>query len=192
MTPADGESERYDDVATTFSLTTTRFNEGPEAWRVRLVSWPEDSDPDDDDVLAEAIVYRAFVDQNWFDRFDSVDQDLASVAEDLLDDELIESIDEESAFAQAISIVYYVEVRDDARGRKLSHELVRSLTRVFGNDIIALSPGRASIGPDGEIVEDQIKHRALLKHWRAMGFVSIPGGDSLLLPLSARRVELEG
>lgn len=186
------DDEHYSDVAATFSLTTTRFNDGPEAWQVRLVSWPEESEPNDDDVLAEAIVYRAFVDQNWFDRFDSVDQDLASVAEDLLDRDLIEQVDEESAFAQAISIVYSVTVREDARGRRLSHELVRYLTRVFGNDIIALMPSRASWDADGEIVEDQIKHRALLKHWRAMGFVSIPGTDTLLLPLSARVAELEG
>ncbi|MFB7252382.1 hypothetical protein [Microbacterium sp. NPDC056234] len=184
--------ERYGDVATTFSLTTGRFNDGPEAWRVRVVSWPEDGEPNEDDVLAEAIVYRAFVDQNWFDRFDSVDQGLASVAEDLIDRDRIESIDEESAFAQAISIVYSVTVREDARGRRLSHELVRSLTRVFGNDIIALMPSRASWDAGGEIVEDQFKHRALLTHWRGMGFVSIPGADSLLLPLSERQAELEG
>lgn len=66
------------------------------------------------------------------------------------------------------------------------------LHRVFGNDIIALMPSQPSWDADGEIVGDQIKHRALVKHWRAMGFVSIPGTDTLLLPLSARSAELEG
>lgn len=186
------DNERYSDVAATFGLTTSRFNDGPAEWQVRLVSWPEDSEPNEDDVLVDAIVYRAFVDQNWFDRFDSVDQDLASVAEDLLDRDLIERLDEESAFAGAISIIYSVDVREDARGRKLSHELVRSLTRVFGNDIIALQPSRAAVTPDDELVEDQVTHRAQLKHWREMGFVTIPGTGSMLLPLSARLAELEG
>lgn len=61
--PTDEDGvERYSDVATTFKLVSTRFNEGPAAWQVRIVSWPEDGEPNEDDVLAEATVYRAFVD----------------------------------------------------------------------------------------------------------------------------------
>lgn len=190
MSEIDGD-EKTGSVATTFGLVTTSFDDGPEEWQVRVVGWPEAREPDENDVLAEAIVYRAHIDRNWFDRLDSVDQDLASVAEDLLDRDLIEQLDEESAYANAIVIVYSVEVREDARGRKLSHELVRSLSRVFGNDIIALKPSAASYAADGEIVEDQVKQRALIRHWSEMGFVSIPGSDSMLLPLSARLAEIQ-
>lgn len=186
MLEVDEGDDNSGDVATTFRLVTTAVDDGPEEWQVSLINWPDESEPDETDVLASATVYRAHVDQNWFDRLDSVDQDLASVAEDLLDRDMLEEIDEESVYANAIAIVYFVEVREDARGRKLSHELVRSFSRVFGNDIIALQPSRVSHDADGDLLEDQVKHQALIKHWRAMGFVAIPGTDSMMLPLSAR------
>ncbi|MFB7252489.1 hypothetical protein [Microbacterium sp. NPDC056234] len=93
------DEERYGDVATTFSLTTSRFNDGSEVWSLQIVGLPEDSEPDEDDVLVNAVVYRALINRNWFERFDSVDQELASIGENLLDRDLLEQIDEETAFA---------------------------------------------------------------------------------------------
>lgn len=66
---------------------------------------PFDSHPDAGEVLAEATAYRAHFDRSWFERLDSVDQELAGIAEDFLDRDLVETVDEESAFANAIAIV---------------------------------------------------------------------------------------
>lgn len=184
------DDEEYDDVATTFKLVTTRTDEGPEEWRIRIVGWPEASAPDEDDVLVDALVYRALIDQNWFERFDSVDQDLASIGEDLLDRDLLEQVDEESAFANAIIVVDSVEVREDARGRGLDHEVVRAISRVFGNDIIALRPGEVSLEQEAEH-GDVFLQRRLVRHWQDMGFVPIPGRETMMLPLSARLDEIE-
>lgn len=189
---AGSREDRSDSTAITFEMMTSRFDEGPEAWTVRMISWADDGEPDPTDVLAEAIVYRAHFDDNWFDRMDSVDQDLASVAEDFYDRDAVELIDEESVFADALVVVYHVEVRENARGDKLSHELVRTIARTFGNDIIALRASSASLSADGELVEDQIKMRALVRHWRSMGFVLVPDSShTMILPLSARFADTE-
>ena len=184
--------QNNDDVATTFKLVTTMTDEGPEEWRVRIVGWPEDSEPDEDDVLVDSVVYRALIDQNWFERFDSVDQDLASIAEDLLDRDLLELVDEESAYANAIIVVDSVDERQDVRGRGLDHEVVRALSRVFGTDIIALRPGEVSITDDAVPFDDTFIRRRQIRHWQDMGFVPIPGRETVILPLSARLAEIQG
>lgn len=158
-------------------------DDAPEEWRARLVG-VDDAD-EVVDVLATATVYRAHLDGDWFGLLDSIDGDLAGVAEAFIDRDAIEDLDEEVAWASALLVVYYVEVKEEFRGHKLSHELVRLLSRVFAHDMIALTPATLSPDEDGNLVDDEVKRRALIRHWGEMGFVPIPAFAAMMLPLSA-------
>ena len=175
-------------TAVQWSMTITDHDDEPEAWQVRVVEVDEDGPSEDPEkVLADATLYRVHFDRDpWMDFLDSVDSDLAEVGATFLDRAAIAEVDEESLFATALVVVDYVEVRESARGRKLSHQIVRSAARVFEMDVIALMPSRASIDDDGELVQDQVKERRLQRHWGELGFVQVPGSNVMLWPIGQR------
>jgi hypothetical protein len=83
-------------------------------------------------------------------------------------------------------IVDFIEVLEEHRGSRISHDFVRGIGRVFREDIIALTPARVSVGDADELVEDIVKFEGLRRHWESAGFVRVPDTDVMMLPLGSR------
>ncbi|WP_460775587.1 hypothetical protein [Microbacterium sp. GXF7504] len=183
MTTEDTDRETVLALQLTMSIETP--DDILETWEARVLR-VDAEDGQEIGSVARATIYRAHLERGWFDLMDSIDSDVAGVAEAFLDNDAVGEADEDSVFAVALSIIDYVEVDEEARGEKISHELVRLYASVFRTDAIALRPANLSTGSDGEYVVDELKHRALTRHWKEMGFVPIPTYDVMLLPLGAR------
>lgn len=178
---------------TELSAQIDDFDEGAEEWEARLLLEPDDdtvplervSAPDE--AVARALVFRVhFDDEDWFDRMDQHDDGLANIAEEFIDRDWVEDLDPDAVFVTGLVIVYYVEVQEDARGRKLSHQLVRAIGRAFRRDIVALRPAGGSFDEEGQFVPDATKQKGLTRHWAGMGFVPALHSDVMVLPIEAR------
>ncbi|WP_144782192.1 hypothetical protein [Microbacterium sp. BH-3-3-3] len=175
-------SEPSESGATAFQLTlrTTDTDVEPEVWRATIHSAladPAVAKPR----LAEAIVYRVhYANPRWIEQLGDAEADLTSIGSAFADRELISMLDESSLFTDNLCVIAAVDVHDDVNASALSHELVRSIARVFDGDTIALL-GTRRCGADEST--DPWLGRA---HWAAIGFVDIPGTTSMILPVGSR------
>lgn len=180
-----GDTDRDTVLALQLTMSVETPDAAPETWEARVLRL-DAKDGTEIGVVARATVHRAHLEAGWFDLMDSVDGDVAGVAEAFLDDDAVGEADEDSVYAVALSVIAHVEVAEEARGEKISHELVRLYAGIFRTDAIALRPAGASTGAGGDPMVDELEHRALTRHWKEMGFVPIPTYDAMLLPLSTR------
>lgn len=79
----------------------------------------------------------------------------------------------------------FVEVLEENRGSRVSHDFVRGIGRVFCSDIVALTPARMSRGDSDELVEDIVKFVGFRCYWERVGFVRLPDTDVMTLPLGS-------
>lgn len=167
--------------ATAFQLTlrTTGTDDEPEVWRATIQSADEDPSVREPR-RAAAIVYRVhYANPRWIEQLGDAEDDLTSIGSAFADRELISMLDESSLFTDNLCVIASVDVDGDEDAPALSHELVRSIARVFDGDTIALLGARRS-GTDESI--DPWLGRA---HWAAIGFVDIPGTTSMILPVGS-------
>ncbi|KQM40237.1 hypothetical protein [Microbacterium sp. Leaf203] len=175
-------SEPSESGATAFQLTlrTTDTDVEPEVWRATIHSALADASVHKPR-LAEAIVYRVhYANPRWTEQLGDAEADLTSIGSAFADRELISMLDESSLFTDNLCVIASVDVHDDVNGTALSHELVRSIARVFDGDSIALL-GTRRCGAD-ESTDPWLGHA----HWAAIGFVDIPGTTSMILPVGSR------
>jgi len=168
--------------ATAFQLTlrTTGADDEPEVWRATIQSAHEDPTVDMPH-LAEAIVYRVhYANPRWIEQLGDAEEDLTSIGSAFADRELISMLDESSLFTDNLCVIASIDVDDGVNASALSHELVRSIARVFDGDTIALLGTRRRGADDST---DPWLGRA---HWAAIGFVDIPGTTSMILPVGSR------
>ena len=172
--------------ATAFQLTlrTTGTDDEPEVWRATIQS-AQEGPTVDMPRLAEAIVYRVhYANPRWIEQLGDAEDDLTSIGSAFADRELISMLDESSLFTDNLCIIASVDVDvdvdDGVNASALSHDLVRSIARVFDGDTIALL-GTRRCGADEST--DPWLGRA---HWAAIGFVDIPGTTSMILPVGSR------
>ncbi len=175
-------SDHPDAGATAFQLTlrTVDSDDEPEVWRARIHRGGPDA-VDDGASLAEAVVYRVhYANPRWAEQLRDAEADLGPIGSAFVDRELISMLDESSLFTDNLCIISAVDVDDSVDGPSLSHELVRSIARVFDGDTIALlATHRTGTGSTSGFWADRA-------HWAAIGFVDIPGTASMILPVASR------
>ncbi|MDZ5143344.1 MULTISPECIES: hypothetical protein [Microbacterium] len=175
-------SEDSDQRATAFQLTLRTVDDDvePEVWRATIHSGGVTrfgGEPG----AAEATVYRVhYANPRWAEQLQDAEADLTSISSAFVDRELISLLDESSLFTDNLCVIASIHVEDARQGPSLSHELVRSIARVFDGDTIALLTARRT-GNDGAT-----GFWADRAHWAAIGFVDIPGTTSMILPVGAR------
>lgn len=156
---------------------------------LHLRTFDENDEELDEEVAASAHLVRVNLDgPDWFDSLDAESGDLEAIGEAFVDRERIAELDENSLFASTLTIIDHIEVDPKHRGSQLSHSLVRGISHVFRDDIIALVPASMSASPDSKSGYgfDAEKQAGLRRHWAAAGFAQIPNTDVMLLPQRAR------
>jgi len=159
-----------------------------ELWQAtfKRLDLGEDDDEDEETVLATAHLARVDLDGNWLDSLDAESGSLEAVGGAFMDRDRLAEADEDALFADGLVIIDFVEVLEEHRGSRISHDFVRGIGRVFRRDILALTPARMSQGDSDELVEDILKLEGLRRHWARVGFVRLPDTDVMMLPLGSR------
>ncbi|MCI0155736.1 hypothetical protein KNO15_03370 [Leifsonia shinshuensis] len=170
---------------------SSRYGQGAtELWEATLKRLDyEDDDYDDEGtetVLATAQLARVDLSGHWLDSLDAESGSLEAVGGAFFNRGRIAAIDEESTFATSLVIVDYIEVVEEYRGFRISHDFIRGIARIFRDDLIALTPARMAGGDSDELVEDVLQFEGLLRHWERIGFVQVPETDVMLLPRGKR------
>jgi hypothetical protein len=167
--------------------TESGIFDGPESWLATLDALDSEDETKDPvrETVAQASLVRVHFEENWADQLDAVSGDLESVAGALSDrNGVVASNPFDYGYIDDLVIIDFISVPEQHRGRKLSHLLAKSISLIFPDSVIALVPAQLS-SAGSELVDDPVKHEALIKHWAAMGFVSA-GGNVMVLPLEAR------
>lgn len=164
------------------------IGEGPEVWSANLVTvgYEDESDEPQREIVASAQLARVHFEEDWGDQLDAASGDLESVVATFKDPDGMVSDDPlEFGYTDNLVIIDFISVPKNYRGSKYSHLLVKAIALVFADSAIALVPAQLSSDGGGEIFEDPVKHKALVRHWAALGLIAT-GGNVMVLPIGAR------
>ncbi|WP_223692181.1 hypothetical protein [Leifsonia poae] len=158
-----------------------------ELWHATFKRWDLGDDEDGSEtVLATARLARVNLHGEWLDSLDAESGSLEAAGGAFLDRDRVAEVDEDSLFAESLVIIDFVEVLEEHRGSRVSHDFVRGIGRIFRSDIVALIPASISHDDSDELVVDIVKFEGLRRHWERAGFVRVPDTDVMMLPFGKR------
>jgi len=159
-----------------------------EDWSANLIrkNFDEFGEEQAGSVISSARLVRVGLDNpQWFESLDAESADLAAVGSAFLDRDRVAEVDEDSLFADSLTIIDFIGVDPEHRGSRFSHALAHGIAHIFRGDVIALLPANLST-TDGRLKFGAAKEAGLRRHWGRAGFVSIPETDVMMLPFAAR------